>query len=157
MTWLSTLSHPHSPPAGQQGHTAASAAPWPQQCSGAVLQLLTPDPGSPTVFARLGEECNNGVCQCLCHWMWGKISIILLPLEPVFSDLQISLHIWGFPDVSVVKNPPANAGDSGTIPGSGRFPGGGHGNPLQHSCLENPIDRGAWWAIVHGVAQGRHD
>ena len=52
----------------------------------------------------------------------------------------------------VVKNPPANAGDVrdvALIPGSGRFPGGGHGNPLQYSCLENPIDRGAWWATVH--------
>ena len=56
----------------------------------------------------------------------------------------------------VVKNPPANAGDVrdvSSIPGSGRSPGGGHGNPLQYSCLENPMDRGAWWAIVHGVAK----
>ena len=41
------------------------------------------------------------------------------------------------------------------MPGSGRSPGGGHGNPLQYSCLENPIDRGAWWATVHGVAKGQ--
>ena len=56
----------------------------------------------------------------------------------------------------VVKNPPANAGDigdTGSIPGSGRSPGGGHGNPLQCSCLENPMDRGAWWATVHGVTK----
>ena len=56
----------------------------------------------------------------------------------------------------VVKNPPANAGDvkdAGSIPGSGRSPGGGHGNPLQYSCLENPMDRGAWQATVHGVAE----
>ena len=56
----------------------------------------------------------------------------------------------------VVKNPPANVGDirnAGLIPGSGRAPGGGHGNPLQFSCLENPMDRGAWWATVHGVMQ----
>ena len=49
----------------------------------------------------------------------------------------------------VVKDPPANAGDvrgAGLIPGSGRTPGGGHGNPLQYSCLENPMDRGAWWS-----------
>ena len=49
----------------------------------------------------------------------------------------------------VVKNPPANAGGIGLIPGSGRFPGGGHGSPLQYSCLENPMDRGAWRATVH--------
>ena len=59
--------------------------------------------------------------------------------------------------VSVVKNPRANAGeagDSGLIPGSGRSPGGGHGNPLQYSCLETPMDRGAWRARVHRVAMG---
>ena len=58
----------------------------------------------------------------------------------------------------VVKNPPANAGDIrdvGSIPGSGRSPGGEHGNPLQYSCLENPMDSGAWRDIVHGVAQSR--
>ena len=56
----------------------------------------------------------------------------------------------------VVKNPPANARnikDVGSIPGLGRSTGGGHGNPLQYSCLENSIDRGAWWAIVHGVTE----
>ena len=56
----------------------------------------------------------------------------------------------------VVKKPPANAGDvkgKGSIPGSGRSPGGGHSNPLQHSCLENARDRGAWWATVHGVTK----
>ena len=55
----------------------------------------------------------------------------------------------------VVKNPPANAGDVGLIPGSGRCPGEGHGNPLQYSSLENPMDRGAWWAAVHGVAKSQ--
>ena len=58
----------------------------------------------------------------------------------------------------MVKNLPASAGDirdMGSIPGSGRSPGEGRGNPLQYSCLENPMDRGAWWAIVHGVAKSR--
>ena len=58
----------------------------------------------------------------------------------------------------VVKNLLANAGDTsnaGLIPGSGRSPGGGHGNPLQNSCLENPMEGGAWKAIVHGVAKSR--
>ena len=56
----------------------------------------------------------------------------------------------------VVKNPPANAGDvrdSDSIPGSGRSPGKGHGNPLQYSCLENPMDKGAWQATVHGAVK----
>ena len=58
----------------------------------------------------------------------------------------------------VVKNLPANAGDTqdlGLIPGLGRSPGGGHGNPLQYPCLENPMDRGAWQAMVHRVAKSR--
>ena len=58
----------------------------------------------------------------------------------------------------VVKNPPANAGDKkpvGSIPGSGRSPGGGNGNPLQYPCLENPTDRGPWKATVHGGAKSR--
>ena len=54
---------------------------------------------------------------------------------------------------SVVKNLPANVGDLGLIPGSGRSPEEGNGNPLQYSCLGNPMDRGAWWAIVHGVTK----
>ena len=66
--------------------------------------------------------------------------------------------IMGFPSFSAVKNPPANGGgarDSGLIPGSGRSPGEGNGNPLQYSCLGNPMDRGAWQATVHGVANSR--
>ena len=53
---------------------------------------------------------------------------------------------WDFPGSTVVKNPPADAGDVGLIPGWGRSPGDGNGNPLQYSCLENPMDRGAWRA-----------
>ena len=53
------------------------------------------------------------------------------------------------------KNPPANVGDPGSVPGSGRSPGGGSGNPLQYSCLENPMDRGAWWATVRGSQKSR--
>ena len=62
--------------------------------------------------------------------------------------------------VLVVRNLPANAGDirdMGSIPGSGRSPGGGHGNPLQYSCLENPMDRGAWWVTVHGLQRVGHN
>ena len=55
----------------------------------------------------------------------------------------------------MVKNLPANEGDLGSIPGSGRYPEEGNGNPLQHSCLENSTDRGAWWATVHEVAKSQ--
>ena len=64
----------------------------------------------------------------------------------------LDLLLWGFPVALVVKNPPSNARDirdTSSIPGPGRFPG----NPLQYSCLENPMDRGAWWATVHRVAK----
>ena len=61
----------------------------------------------------------------------------------------------GFPGGSAVKNLPANAGDTGLIPGLGRFPGKGNGNPLQYSCLGNPMDRGARWALVHGITKGQ--
>ena len=59
------------------------------------------------------------------------------------------------PDGSVVKNPSANGGDVDLIPGSGRSPGEGNGNPIQYSCLGNPMDRGAWWATIHEVAKSQ--
>ena len=61
--------------------------------------------------------------------------------------------VMGFPDGSDGKESPCSAGDPGLLPGSGRFPGEGNGNPLQYSCLENSMDRGAWWATVHGVTK----
>ena len=61
--------------------------------------------------------------------------------------------LMGFPGDSMVKYPPANAGLVGLIPGLGRSPGEGNGYPLQYSCLENPMDRGAWQATVHGIAK----
>ena len=72
--------------------------------------------------------------------------------------LSMPIITWASQVVLVVKNPPANAGDVrevGLILGSGRSPGGGHGNPLQYSCLENPMDRGAWQATVHRVAKSQ--
>ena len=61
--------------------------------------------------------------------------------------------LWGFPGGSLVQNLPANTGNVGSIPGSGRSPREWDGNPLQYSCLENPMDGGAWWATVLGVAK----
>ena len=71
-------------------------------------------------------------------------------LTVLFSYVSITL---GFPCGLVVKNPPA--GDVGSIPGSERSPGGGNGNRLQYSCLENPMDRGAWRATIHGVTKNQ--
>ena len=73
------------------------------------------------------------------------------------KDLDMTEQLtWASQVALVVKNPPANAGDvrdGSVIPGSGRYPGGGRGNPLQYPCLENPKDRGAWQATVHGVSK----
>ena len=83
-------------------------------------------------------------------YFWGEIK------ESIFQNIQGSYKAvkesWGFPGGLAVKNPPAYTGDAVSIPGSGRSPGEGNGNPLQYSCLGNPMDRGAWQATVHGVA-----
>ena len=68
----------------------------------------------------------------------------------------IYINTRGFPHSSVGKESECNAGDPGLIPGSARYPGERNGKPLQYSCLENPMDRGAWWATVHGVARVKH-
>ena len=76
-------------------------------------------------------------------------------VELVKSEVCYVLY-WASQVALVVKNPPANSGDArdmSSIPGSGRSPVGGHGNPLQYSCLENPMDRGAWWTTVRGVTK----
>ena len=67
------------------------------------------------------------------------------------------MYTIGFPGGSVVKESVCSAGDPGSVPGSGRSPGEGNGNPLQYSCLGNFMDRGALWATVHGVARVGHD
>ena len=73
----------------------------------------------------------------------------------MITSVTVILNLFdsGFPSGSVIKKPPTNAGDTGLIPGSGRSPGGGHGHPLQYSYQHNPMDRGAWQAIVHEVAE----
>ena len=83
-------------------------------------------------------------------------------LFEIFSKLDIfakrSLCFQAAQMALVINNTPANARDVrdvDSIPGSGRFPRGGQGNPLQYSCLVNPMDRGAWWAVVHGVVKSR--
>ena len=77
------------------------------------------------------------------------LSSITISLSNVCADQGI----WSFPGGSVVKNPPANAGDTGSIPGSGRSLGVEIGYPLQYSCLGNPMDRGAWWPTIHEIRE----
>ena len=71
------------------------------------------------------------------------------------SDLIYILEKMGFPGGSAGKKSACNAGDSGSVPGLGRSPGEGTGDPLQYPCLENSMDRGAWQAIVHGITKSR--
>jgi len=81
-------------------------------------------------------------------------SFPLIQLASSPSSLYPPPHSGG----SAIKNLPANvgdAGDAGSIPGLGRYPGERNGNPIQYSCLGNPMDKGAWWATVHGVAKSR--
>ena len=71
-----------------------------------------------------------------------------------WTDIPISLRIFqfvAFPGGSVSKESACNVGEPGSIPGLGRYPGEGNGNPLQYSCQENSMDRGAWWATIHGI------
>ena len=89
-----------------------------------------------------------------CHQM-GKFPFSTLQNMQSHGYLNTCFILWEGSD-AVVKNLPVNAGvagDASLIPGSERSPGGGHGNPLQYSCLKNPMDGGTWWVIVHRVAK----
>ena len=119
---------------------------------------------------RLSRQWNS-TCYCprvpLVIWIylissmhWGSNWLILHYLNLTDSWVWTVSNKnfnseWSFPGGSEVKTSACSAGDLGSIPGSGRSPGEGNGNPLQYSCLENPMDRGAWWATVHGVAKSR--
>ena len=83
-----------------------------------------------------------------------KVCYSLIQCSQQFIELTTSNNS-GFPGGSDGKASTRNAGDPGSIPGSGRSPGEGNGNPLQYSCLENSMDGGAWWATVHGVTKSR--
>ena len=87
--------------------------------------------------------------MCVCVCCGGDVKC-------VFSAEILRFNILSYSGSLVAKNSPVNAedaGDFGSISGLGRSPGGRNGNPLQHSCLDNPMDRGAWWATVHRVAE----
>ena len=83
---------------------------------------------------------------------WKSLSRVQLFMTHTVHGI-LQARILGFPDGSKAKHPPTSAGDEGSTPGSGRSPGGGNGTPLLCSCLEKPMDRGAWWATVHGVVE----
>ena len=93
-------------------------------------------------------------------WEEVKDCLLLAANGPVkfpddkYDGAGVFLSFFFF-QILISEESACNVGDLGPIPGSGRFPGEGNGNPLQYSCLENPMDRGAWWASVHGVAKSQ--
>ena len=116
------------------------------------LDCSPPDPSVHGILqARILEwGAGDGVTAV------GGPLFLLLRVGQAWPNLFQALATYlGCPGGSVVKNPPANAGGAGLIPGLGRSPGGGHSNPLQYSCLKNPMDRGAWQTTVHGVTETR--
>ena len=105
----------------------------------------------------------NTLIHC-CHFIQVQLSvpsrcegqmIQTAPSQGNFSGICFVSGCKGFPGGSAVKNPPANAGDVGSIPGSGRSPGEGNNNHLSIRAWRIPIDRAAWWATVHGVTKNR--
>ena len=89
---------------------------------------------------------------------WIQLEPPLILIIPLFVHPVLFAFLFLHPPATPVgKESACSAGDLGSILGLGRSPGEGNGNPLQYSCLENPIDRGAWQATVHGVARVRHD
>ena len=97
------------------------------------------------------HSCLPGTIINLAGWLQ-SLQIFNILITVVRRSYSLLL-VLGFPGSSAVNNPPANSGDTGLIPRSGRSPARGHGNPLQYSCLENPTDRGTWQATVHWVAK----
>ena len=100
--------------------------------------------------AASDAACSFTICRAFAHSQAGSGCV-------TSTDNMWSLPSRGFPHSSVGKESTCNAGDLGSMPGLGRSPGEGNGNPFQYPCLENPMDRGAWWATVHRVARVGHD
>ena len=120
-----------------------------------VAQLIKNPPAMRETLVRsLGWEdpLEKGKANHSSILAW-RIPWIVCPWDHKESDTTewLSLHFRGFPSGSVVKESACNAGDPGSIPGLGRSPGEGNGNPLQYSCLEKPMDWGAWQATARGL------
>ena len=138
-----------------------------------ILPVL-PITSSPQAFLKTSHPCfwqdALFLHHCFCFSLIKVISNLKSPIDlwnllletvpfPLFHHQKQKFStFWASQVAQMVKNPPASAGDTGDpglILGSGRSPGGGNGNPLHYCCLENPTDRVAWWATVHGVAKSR--
>ena len=114
------------------------------------LKRHVPNAGSP------GSIPGQGTRSCMPQIDPWCPNMQPIQTQLLMSDFCLPIRVpWGFPDGSDSKESACNERDPGLIPGSGRSPGKGNGNPLQYSCLENPMNRGAWWTTVHGVAKSR--
>ena len=131
----------------------------------ALLTLVLTLPSESILYFLPSLPATLGSFQ-LCWWTGSFSCRDFVHVIPTLGDdldqllcpvNSTSSSDMGFPDVSAIKNQPINARDVRSIPGSERFPGEGNGKPFQYSYLENPIDRGARWATVHGLARVRHN
>ena len=104
--------------------------------------------------SQVATHADNGSHFFWLHWVLVAAHGLCSCVAPGLSCLPTCGN-YGFPGGTVIKNLSANAGDAGSVSDLGGSPGGGSGNPLQYSCLGNPMDRGAWWAIVRRVAQSQ--
>ena len=121
-----------------------SATPFPRQIPRHSLVFVhqKPQMTPETSLFHLPRSTSQDIVTCSLEWSF-------------FFSFFIFIYLSGLPHGSLLRNPPANAGDVGSIPGSGRSPGEGNGSPLQYSCLEKPMDRGALQAAVHGVMKSQ--
>ena len=101
---------------------------------------LFSSPPPAFIVCKIFDDGHSNRCEVISHYSF---------------DLHFFYNEWGFPGGSEVKVSACNAGDLGSVPGSQRSPGEGNGNPLQYSCLENPMDGGVWWATIPEVAKSR--
>ena len=145
---------------------------WPTELTDPQTSSLKPEQGLGTSESPVCGLCDQRVLWEPTCLSCGRVFLPRGIETQVWQPGAVRMMRWilreaiwlclcsskGFPDGPVVKSLPMNAGDIrdvSSVPGWGRSPGGGHGNPLQYSCLESPMDRGAWWATLHRVAESR--
>ena len=132
------------------------ASIWALHLSGSVM--MNNSPNVPQVTAPSAQKegrGGEGSVMSAVYWKAYQLKAEGRPVKEIIcyhkSKKMKRKQLW----TQMAKEFTCNAGDPGLIPGSGRFPGGGSSYPLQYFCLENPVDRGAWWATVHGVTNSR--
>ena len=130
-------------------------------CSKVLMQVVILENSSNSLIVSLYNLNSENKIPSVCHFFemcgafkWQNAFDLRCKLQILFFHV-LTCMCRGIPGGSEVKASACNAGDLASIPGLGRSPGEGNGNPLQYSCLENPMDGGAWWATVHGVAKSQ--